>query len=142
KVRLVRWEGAVGTETVTPRGRAPRASAEGSAPVQGERWGGGPNARDKSRTDGSALGRYALPFDAAVGAAGGYLLVFLGPAAGPRDDHPCDHVARSDAECHGQFRLRQVAAAALHHAGLRRPVVLDPHDGANRVAVRACALQR
>ena len=67
--------------------------------------------------------------------AGGEGFEFLGFAAGPIDDHALDFVLFAQTKSDGQFGLRKIAGAAVHHARLRLAVVEDAHIRADGVAI-------
>ena len=76
-----------------------------------------------------------LPLDALVGAPGRDVRELVGPPARPGDDDAIHTIPAAHAERHRQFRLRQIARAALHSARLGRPVVEDADGRADRIAI-------
>ena len=73
-----------------------------------------------TRLSSRPAGRIPFPFCAFIAAAGGKILVFFRPAAGPIDHHALDAVPFFQAERHRKFRLRQVTGAAFHQPRLRQ----------------------
>src|SRR5947209_14883615 len=61
---------------------------------------------------------------------------FLESAIRPMEHGPVDGVAPPQSEGHRQFRLRQVARSAAHHAGAGLAAVVDSDHRPNRVAIR------
>src|SRR4051794_15262266 len=77
----------------------------------------------------------ALRFGHVVRLAGGNVPEILNATIRPGHDDALDHVTRADSEGHRQFRLRQVARPAAHHARLRDAAVHHAHRRADRIAV-------
>ena len=81
----------------------------------------------------------SFSFSAVVGAARGKILEFFRLAAGPIDHDAIDAVALFHAESDRQFRLRQIARAAFHHARLTQCRRKDADCCADRVAIGFCS---